>query len=263
VSKMDNYILQRLRADAGHLLALSENERKLPHPGVKGRFRELLIDNLLSPWLPPDVRCGTGMIIDNCNGRTEATQDDIVLYAKSLCPPVLASDQAPEGVFLYNSVLARIEAKSTLNRSELVKFVSAASEIFKLRVNVQTGCDKQHVGALNLLFAYKSDLTSGNDSELTRLIDVMKEKNISPVSGIVSMICVPGRGFYKIGLDNGRRVWQKHQSNDPCDHIAWFVACVSNSCFKYLVERQGRDITNSLEAGIGSYLNHPFVSVSD
>ena len=259
---MNDYILHRLQSDADHLLSLAENERKLNHPGVKGRFRELLIDNILSPWLPPDVHCGTGMIISKNNVRKEATQDDVVLYAKSLCPPVLASKEASEGVFLYNSVLARIEVKSLLNNTELTKFVKAAKEMASLKVHVRPGCTKPFTGALNLLFAYKSDLTSGQDSDLKRLIKVMDKQSIDPLSGIVYMLCIPCRGFYKIGEENGNRIWQKHSSDNPLDHIAWFVACVSNSSFQYLIERQGRDHENSLEGGIGSYLNHPFDTVS-
>jgi hypothetical protein len=259
---MNEYILQRLRADADHLLSLAANEGKLNHPGVKGRFRELLIDNILSPWLPPDVHCGTGMILANNNVRKEATQDDIVLYAKSLCPPVLVSKEASEGIFLYNSVLARIEVKSKLNRKELSKFVTAAKEIAALKVDVRDGCTGCFTGALNLLFAYESDLTSDQDSDLKRLITVMNEQDIKPLFGIVSMLCIPGRGFYKIGMENGSRVWQRHTSSDPLDHIAWFVACLSNSSFQYLIERQGRDSRNSLEGGVGLYFNHPFVAVS-
>lgn len=259
---MNEYILQRLRADAGQLLSLAANEAKLSHPGVKGRFRELLIDKILSPWLPPDVHCGTGMILANNNVRREATQDDVVLYAKSLCPPVLVSREVPEGIFPYNSVLARIEVKSKLNKTELSKFVAAAKEIAGLKVDVREGCAKRFIGALNLLFAYDSDLASGQDSDLKRLISVMREQSIEPLSGIVSMLCVPGRGFYKIGVENGNRVWQKHQSNDHLDHIAWFVACLSNSAFQYLAERQGRDSNNRLDSGVGVYLDHPFEAVS-
>jgi len=77
---MDNYLLQRLRADAAHLLNLSANESQLQHQGLKGRFRELLIDNLLALWLPPFCACGTGMIIAAENAIRQSSQDDIVLY---------------------------------------------------------------------------------------------------------------------------------------------------------------------------------------
>jgi len=35
----------------------------------------------------------------------------------------------------------------------------------------------------------------------------------------------------------------------------------SNSCYEAYTQRQGRDITNSLEAGVGMYLNHPFIEL--
>ncbi len=259
---MKNYIYELLKIDAQHLISLSENEGKLPHPGVKGRFRELLINNALSPWLPPNAKCGTGMIIDGRNMRINSTQDDIVIYDQSLTPPVLASNAGSEGVFLYNSVLARIEVKSTLNNTELKKFISAAEELSSLNVCVQPECKKAFTGALNLLFSFKTDLLIDNDSDIKRLIREMESKNIDPLSGIVSMFCIPGRGFYKIGIDkDNQRVWQKLSSNNPLDHVVWFIGCLSNSCFKYLAERQGRDIQNSLEGGIGNCLDHPFETV--
>ncbi len=96
---MDNYILDRLRADSSHLIILSKNESKITHNGLKGRFRELLVDHLLAPWLPPYVRCGTGMIIARENKSRQHTQDDIILYDLSLAPPILAS--SIEGVFTF------------------------------------------------------------------------------------------------------------------------------------------------------------------
>jgi hypothetical protein len=130
---MDDYILNRLRSDAAHIINLAEHESKLQHSGLKGRFRELLIDNILTPWLPPYISCGTGMIIAAENKLRQSTQDDIIIYDQSLVPPILASVRAPEGVFLFNSVLARIEVKSTLTRGYAKAFVSSSLEIAALK----------------------------------------------------------------------------------------------------------------------------------
>ncbi len=130
---MDNYILDRLRADAAYLLIAAKNEEKLQHRGIRGRFRELLLDNLLRPWLPPDISCGTGMIIAAENKVRQATQDDIIVYDNALTPPVLVSrHHAPEGVFLYNSVIARVEVKSIVTRADIVSFVRASKEVHYL-----------------------------------------------------------------------------------------------------------------------------------
>ena len=128
---MRNYILNRLRIDSERVLALAENEGLLQHPGLKGRFRELLVDNLLLPWLPPYVTCGTGTIVDANGTLREYSQDDVVIYDKSLAPPVLISEHAPEGVFLFNNVILRIEVKSLANKKEIRKFVQASLELSK------------------------------------------------------------------------------------------------------------------------------------
>jgi len=135
--------------------------------GLKGRFRELLINNMLMPWLPPYVLCGTGMVIAAENKIRQFTQDDIIVYDQSLVPPVLAAaaNHAPEGVFLYNSVLMRIEVKSTLTRDDIRSFVSprwkSAICSTPCNLNARVRLD----GAYNLLFAYRSDAEGKGDAD--------------------------------------------------------------------------------------------------
>jgi hypothetical protein len=96
---VENYILGRL--NAAHLLARADHESQLQHQGIKGRFRELLINDILTPWLPPYILCGTGIVIAAENKVRQFTQDDIIVYDRSLVPPVLAAvNHASEGVFL-------------------------------------------------------------------------------------------------------------------------------------------------------------------
>lgn len=257
---MNNYILDKLRADGSHLIDLSKNEEKISHDGLRGRFRELLIDNVLTPWLPPYVRCGTGTIIATENKIRRSTQDDIIIYDLSINPPVLVSNKASEGVFLYNSVLVRIEVKSTLNREGLREFCISSQELSKMNFSVR-GITQNYTGCFNILFAYKSDSKGYEDFELERLISIMEELNINIFSGIVSAICVVGKGFWKLGRSQDRLVWQSLNSNKPEDHIAWFVGTTSNSCFDSHLSRQGRDRYKSLEGGIGTYLEHPFIDI--
>ncbi|MFA7290329.1 MAG: DUF6602 domain-containing protein [Melioribacteraceae bacterium] len=263
---MNNYILEKLRADSLHLIHLSKNEEKIQHKGLRGRLRELLIDNILTPWLPPYVLSGTGTIIEAENLKRESTQDDIILFDNTLAPPILGSSNSKEGIFLYNSVLARVEVKSTVTREYIKDFCFTSLELSKLKFSIKNDFDKNYYGAFNLFFAYKSDADLENKNEnfeLKRLVEVMKELNIDPLSGIVSMICIPGKGFWKIGLlpDKKTRTWQKLNSNEAADQITWFVGCVSNSCFDAHIQRQGRDSSQSLESGIGIYLDHPFTDI--
>jgi hypothetical protein len=262
---MDYYLLNRLRIDAAHVLAHATNEGELQHQGLKGRFRELLIDHLLTPWLPPYTFCGTGMIIAAENRIRQSTQDDIIIYDRSLVPPILASsNHAPEGVFLFNSVIARIEVKSRLTRADIVNFVNASKDIAKLKHSVQSGFSGSLEGVLNLLFAYQSDAEGKDDVDyqLKRVVEVMREQECDPLSGVVSVVCIPRFGLWKIGLtEQNDKCWQRLTLNNPNDNVVWFVGCISNSCFRTHALRQGRDPTKGLEGGIGMYLPHPFTIV--
>jgi len=263
---MNNYILDKLRADSLHLIHLSRNEEKIQHTGLRGRLRELLIDNILTPWLPPYVLSGTGTIIEAKNLKRESTQDDIILFDKTLAPPILGSSKTKEGIFLFNSVLARVEVKSTVTRAYMKDFCSTSLELSKLKFTVGIDFSANYFGAFNLFFAFKSDADLENKNqnfELKRLVEVMKELDIDPLSGIVSMICIIGKGFWKIGLkpDKKTRTWQRLNSNEATDQITWFVGCVSNSWFNAHMQRQGREASKSLESGVGMYLDHPFTDI--
>jgi hypothetical protein len=224
----------------------------------------LLIDNILTPWLPPYISCGTGMIIAAENKLRESTQDDIIIYDESLVPPVLTSANAHEGIFLFNSVLARVEVKSTLTRGYAKDFVKSSLEIAALKFSVHPNCTPNLEGPFNLLFAFSSDAKGGNDLdfEVKRLHEVMGECDVDPESGIVSMLCVPGKGFWKLDIgENGNKVWLRLDLSSANDHLVWFVGCVSNSCFFGHAKRQGRDPTLGLEGGIGNYLRSPYIEV--
>lgn len=259
---MNEYILGRLRADSKHVIELSANEAKIQHAGLKGRLRELLIDNILKPWLPPYVSCGTGTIVDFSSSKRDSTQDDIILFDRTLAPPVLSPTNSKEGVFLFNSVLARIEVKSIVNKSAVNDFCLSSNEISKLKFSVfspqkEMEGKKEMMGALNLFFGFSSDSSTKNDFELVRFVEAMQKLKIDPLSGIVPMICIPGKGFWKIGMKKGSTIktWQRLNSDNAFDHITWFIACVSNSCFRMHIQRQGRDYAHSLESGIGAYIS--------
>lgn len=262
---MKTYIRDRLRCDSAYALNRAELEGSVPHRGIKGRFRELLIDSLLAPWLPPFVGCGTGLIVDGSESSYTSGQEDIILYDRSLSPPILASSGAPEGVFLSNSTLARVEVKSRLDATATEDFIRSSLEIAKLRVVTHRAPAAPFVGTLNMLFAFSSDLSANSsrtDAELIRLVDVMKTAGVDPLSGVVSALCVAGRGFWKINQKDGKRFWARLKTDNPLDFMVWFVACVSSSCFSLHAERTGRKIDAGLEGGIGHYLDSPYEAVN-
>lgn len=196
------------------------------------------------------------MIIQGSNSvYRDSSQDDIIVYDKSLTPPVLVSSQAPEGVFLYNSVLMRTEVKSVVTAQAVKDFIASSCEVSKMTVTVREGYKKNYTGAINAFVTFGTDLRNNNpDSELMRFIGAMKETGVDPTSGIVSSICVVGRGFWKIGIDAGKRVWLRLDSL----HLVWYVGVASATCFHLHTERVGGDPAQSLESGIGLYLPSPY-----
>ncbi len=255
MSEIDSYVLQRLRADAAHAIALAECENAIPHSGLRGRLREILIGNLLAPWLPPFCKCVTGMIIEASNKPRKSTQEDILVIDTSIAPPVLANFYGVEGVFPINSVLLRVEVKSTITKQGVNEFLDASSEVSSMNFQRQPECKSKFVNPYNILVAFKSDLSADDwDNEVRRLFKAIEEKALPPpLSGIVSALCVVERGYWFLkGFEGNTRSWCRLVDQDSKeDRLARFVCHVSNMAYKAHVERQGRDPSQGLEAGIG------------
>jgi hypothetical protein len=261
---MNEYIRSRIRADAARTIQLAADQSAIQHSGLRGRFRELLVDNLVAPWLPPYTQCGTGTIIDGDNRARKSTQEDIVIFDRSLMPSVLLSPSASEGVFPLNTVLARIEVKSVLTRAELRSALEAAAEIqpmkFAARASGTWGLP------ISLLFAFDSDLRPRDDpnAEWTRMMEVNREldllfsSNCPHLPGPIGGLCVVGRGCWVYGGadDSGAAGWvrAKMLSDNPHEEVLLFVGVLSNSCFDLHATRQGRDPKLASEGGIGNYV---------
>ena len=260
---IDDYILERLRADAAHTIAVANCEEAIQHAGFRGRLREILVANLLAPWLPPFCKCVTGMIIEAENKPRKSTQDDILVIDPSIAPPILANPDGPDGVFLLNSVLLRIEVKSQLTREGLREFVNASSEIIKMKFSKQSGCKTKFTHPYSILVAFKSDSSSDEwDYEYNRFREVLKEADYPhALLGFVSAICVVDKGFWFLGGDKQNRSWCRFVSfkvDDDVDRkedrLAYLVAKASDIAYQAHAERQGRDPSQALEAGIGQFI---------
>lgn len=202
---MNHYIRDRIRADLAHAIELSSHQAQIPQFGMRGRFRELLVTNVISKWLPPYAHCGTGMIIDVNNRERHSSQEDIVIYDSSLMPSVMIAPDAPDGVFPLNAVLARIEVKSVLTKAELRSAIEAASEI--KRMEFASGADRTWPLPSSLIFAYGSDLVANGDPyqewyrmmEVNRELDMLFTAKCPGLPGPISGLCVIGRGCWLWG----------------------------------------------------------------
>ena len=255
--KIDNYILERLRTDAAHTIAAAECETAIQHAGQRGRLREILVGNLLTPWLPPFCKCATGMIIEAKNKPRKSTQDDILVIDPMISPPMLANIDGPDGVFHLNSVLLRIEVKSKITQKGFRHFINASSEITKMEFSKQPGCKAKFTHPLSILVAFKSDCSNDDwDNELRRFWKAMKKMKCAKPLGFVSAICIIDKGFWFLGGPAGKRIacWYRFVTERQDDRLAYLVRKISDFAFRAHIERQGRDPSQSLEVGVGSFL---------
>ncbi len=207
-------------------IAAANSSGMLEHSGLKGRLREIVIEELLKPFLDPHVRAATGTIVD-AYGK-QSRQVDVILYDEQVTPPILFTER--EGAIPCHSVVATIEVKSRLTRRELKRAVDNARSVKLLSYDygatapgAEDGFMRQLCGELlrllpegqerNLLnelltrvnspacyvFAFTSDLAAGGrKDEIGRLREVVDESNNTgeqikvPISGL----CVGDRAFH-------------------------------------------------------------------
>jgi len=201
--------------------------RSLEHALFKGRLREILITELIRPFLLPQFGVVTGLIVDQ-DGR-QSNQIDVIIYDERVVPPLMLS--ASEGIVPCHSVLATIEVKSRLNMTELKKAVQNARSVKLLKYDYKNvplpgerGFElvfqQKLLDSLQLdgnlkeqlrhalfdisspacfLFAYTSDLAPSRSihDEQARLQQTVDSANVGdpqifvPISGL----CVGDKGF--------------------------------------------------------------------
>ena len=259
ISRSD-FVFTQLKASAAGVIAKSKAINSHKHNGLKGTFREVLISDLLQPWLPPTCGAGTGAIIcGHSNTGRDKGQDDIIIYDRSLMPPILANSQGTFGFFLYNSVLMRIEVKTTIDAKGIDDFIKSSIELsnlgFTFIPNSELG-NKTHTAPFNVLIALDTNLnrSSNKFAEIDRFNK--RALNIQGYQlGHVSALCVLGSGFFMLTPNqNSTSVWKRSSYNDDAGQLAQCIGYVSNSAVDTHVKRQGRDIHATFEQGLGLFM---------
>ena len=101
----------------------------IPHSLRKGRLREIVVSELIQPFLAPHTKVTTGRIVDHYGNQSN--EIDVILYDERITPPVLLP--ASEGIVPCHSVLATIEVKASLNKTEISKAVENARSVKSLK----------------------------------------------------------------------------------------------------------------------------------
>lgn len=110
------------------------NKKKIIHPGEFGRYREQIVKDLLSFFLPPTMGISSGFVIDSYDNVS--TQCDVIIYDKEETPDIYSSYE--QKFIPIETVLLAGEIKSNINDvSKLKEYLSKLSQFKQLRKNVK------------------------------------------------------------------------------------------------------------------------------
>lgn len=178
---------------------LAQDVDSLRHQGVKGRFREIAINELFKPMLRNGIDITTGTIIDS-TGK-ESDQMDIIIYSSDILPPFMKLLE--QSCVPVEACLQVVEVKSTLNAREIKDAIKKAKSIKSLRIlnsgpmtileSVQTSPPpiRPKVDSIFTLFAFNSDLVNSADNEFKRY-----QKYIPYSPSPINDVCVVGGGYW-------------------------------------------------------------------
>ena len=96
----------------------------MPHAGLKGQLREILVRELLRPLPPLDFVLATGQVVSAYGDVSD--QVDIGACDRRLVPPILF--ESVSGVLPLEAKLFVVEVKSTLDAGELRRADAAAGD---------------------------------------------------------------------------------------------------------------------------------------
>ncbi|MGR5480050.1 DUF6602 domain-containing protein [Vibrio chagasii] len=235
-----------LRAKVQGAIAEANAASNLTHQGVKGTILEILISKLFRPLLPSDIGVGTGQIIEKYSGKM-STQMDIILYDKSILPPVMFDEST--GIFPVEAVLYTIEVKTTLTKQDLrvahesAKYLSSFSYLPGLEN--PDGSEQHHriEKVKSIVFALNTTLTGNRLTEADRYKSIYHPDDFP----YLVSICVAGDSYWF----NDGRYWVYQKGEAQYDEVLSMIGGVSNTyksvalsrnspkLGKYIISEQG------------------------
>lgn len=219
-----NQVIEFVRARLGNLKACASSLSGVEHKGLRGRFREILVQDILAPYLPPQIELLSGVIVGaNDEQRYARNEDDIVLFDHSWAP-LLFKTRGRDAIIPITGVRAHIEVKSKLSLADLKAAMTAAVEINKLSVGE---------APIGLVFAYDSDIGSHQHIP-TLLMSELSRIGYHPSSGQTSCpiqgVCILGRGSWFLTEIDGKAGWYEIKPEQDRELLT-FISIISNTAF--------------------------------
>jgi hypothetical protein len=225
-------IRTRFRNAVAAALAKFQETADLDHSGLKGRFREIFVSDLLQQIFSSDFFAGSGIVFDH-QGRT-SRQADVVIFDKFHIPAILY--KAKEGYFPVEGAYYVGEIKSRLTKPELLDAIEKFRHVLELLPlqNAQGRRPEPH----RFLFAWSSDLKQGGiEEELARYLETDDQALKNPAA---TVLCVVGKGYCTaIHTPDGKRSWFKIGNADGVQEVVNFIGGIANSLIELRMQRYG------------------------
>ncbi len=213
---------------------------KLEHPYLIGKFKEILVDQLIKPMLASKYSTGSGKITDAKNNVS--SEVDVVIYSKELIPPVLFSENF--GVYPSESVLSCIEVKSKVDDQELKSAFDKYKEI-KGKIKYEAGEYDENDNPINhSLFDFTRELFAFGSTRniFDRYQKIDSYWNIEP---IINNVCIVGEGCWSFCA----KKWSFTPSNTDHEEVVSYLSNLINTLSKVAESRKtpriGQYLTDS------------------
>jgi hypothetical protein len=226
-----------LRVRIRSLLAASSAIDSIAHEGLKGRIREMFVNDLVAPFLPSFAGVGTGKIVDSENGQS--AECDVVIYDKDTMPPLMLGPR--EALFPIESVFNAIEVKTTLSSGELRDATAKARRVKDLKNSpprypeghgydaiLSLRQDSLRPAPVCCLFAFGSDMTGEGKTELQRYQEILD--NAKDGIPYIGSLCVVNRAAHIFASKSGSNdAWHTVPTDSNGAEVLWFLASIVDS----------------------------------
>lgn len=194
---VNEFILNTIRDRVDTAIKNARQASGLAHPGIKGSLRENGLRNLFRPLLTLKEDIGSGIIVD-LKGR-QSQETDVIIYSRSIHPPIFNDDEDGAGIYPADACLYAIEVKSKATAKEIRDAMGKAKTLRNLEytpgLSDSFGKPIQHtiIYIIPAFFAFDSDLTGKDRSELDRYLEFDERGDFDP---LLRAICVIGKGYW-------------------------------------------------------------------
>lgn len=217
-------VIDLFRARFANIKEQSKALSVIDHNVLRGRFREILVESLIAPYLPPTVELLTWTIIGAKGEKRESRNEDDVVISDHSWAPLLMGTRGRDAIIPVTEVRAQIEVKTTLKLTDLHDALKAAAEINLMSVKSAPA---------RLVFAY--DTNTGENNHIPDvLMNHLQDVGYSPTTGMtvcpIQAVCILGRGGWFLTEVNNKPGWYEVEAKDDRELLV-FVTIISNSLF--------------------------------